>query len=165
MAGRRFDVADVAAVLQHWQAGRSERQLSRSFGMGRNRVARIVAAAEAAGLSPGGPALSRDQWLTCVPELFEGRVAVPVSEPERQIAHLHELVLAGLATNTVSTVGQRLRDEQGAPGQHQHLPAVRAQACAGGASRGRHRAPGTNRARRGGRGRPRSEPFKRCASA
>jgi hypothetical protein len=54
MAGRRFEVADVVKVLQHWQAGRSRRQLARGFGMGRNRVDRIVAAAEAAGRSPGG---------------------------------------------------------------------------------------------------------------
>jgi hypothetical protein len=33
MAGRRFEVADGSAVLQHWQAGRSRRQLARSFGM------------------------------------------------------------------------------------------------------------------------------------
>lgn len=39
MAGRRFDVTDVVEVLQHWQAGRTERRLARSFGMGRNRVA------------------------------------------------------------------------------------------------------------------------------
>ena len=26
MAGRRFDVADVVEVLQHWHAGKSERQ-------------------------------------------------------------------------------------------------------------------------------------------
>lgn len=45
MAGRRFDVADVVEVLQYWHAGRTERRLARSFGMGRNRVARIVAAA------------------------------------------------------------------------------------------------------------------------
>ena len=51
MAGRRFEVADVAAVLQHWQAGRSRRQLARSFGMGRNRIDRIVGVAEAAGLA------------------------------------------------------------------------------------------------------------------
>jgi hypothetical protein len=34
MAGRRFEVADETAVLQHWQGGRSRRQLARSFGMG-----------------------------------------------------------------------------------------------------------------------------------
>jgi len=113
MAGRRFDVADVVEVLQHWQAGRSERQLARSFGMGRNRVARILAAAEAAGLSPADPALSRAEWELLVPELFPGRVQTRAGEQEQQVARLHDLVVAGLATNRASTVWQRLRDEHG----------------------------------------------------
>ncbi|MGH9206159.1 MAG: IS21 family transposase, partial [Acidimicrobiales bacterium] len=109
----RFDVADVVEVLQHWQAGRSERQLARSFGMGRNRVARILAAAEAAGLSPADPALSRAEWELRVPELFPGRVQTRAGEQEQQVARLHDLVVAGLATNRASTVWQRLRDEHG----------------------------------------------------
>ena len=67
MAGRRFDVADVVEVLQHWQAGHSLRQLSRSLGMGRDRLRQIVATAEAAGLSPGGVILSRHEWEERVP--------------------------------------------------------------------------------------------------
>ena len=113
MAGRRFDVADVVEVLQHWQAGRSERQLARSFGMGRNRIARILAAAEAAGLSPASPPLSRAEWEARVPELFPGRVRARAGEQERQVARLHDLLVAGLETNRVSTVWQRLRDEHG----------------------------------------------------
>jgi transposase len=113
MAGRRFDVADVGEVLQHWQAGHSLRQLSRSLGMGRDRLRQIVATAEAAGLSPGGVSLSRHEWEERVPELFGERLAVPVSEQERRIAQLHELVVQGLVTNTASTVWQRLRDEHG----------------------------------------------------
>lgn len=85
MAGRRFDVADVVEVLQHWQAGRSERQLARSVEMGRNRVARILAAAEAAGLSPADPALSRAEWELRVPELFPGRVQTRAGEQEQQV--------------------------------------------------------------------------------
>jgi hypothetical protein len=54
MAGRRFEVADVVEVLQHWQAGGSVRHLARSLGMGRDRVRGIIAGARTAGLSPGG---------------------------------------------------------------------------------------------------------------
>jgi len=113
MAGRRFDVADVVEVLQHWQAGRSERQLAHSFGMGRNRVARIVAAAVAAGLSPGEPLWSREEWEARVLELFPGRVEARVGNQQREVERLHALVVAGLETNRMSTVWQRLRDEQG----------------------------------------------------
>ena len=45
MAGRRFEVADVVEVLQHWQAGQSVRHLARSLGVGRDRVRAIIGAA------------------------------------------------------------------------------------------------------------------------
>jgi transposase len=113
VAGRRFDVADVVEVLQHWQAGRSTRALSRSLGMGRDRVRAIVARAEAAGLAPGGPPLSREEWEQRVPELFAARLTPPVTAQGQLLAGFHEAIVAGLATNTERTVWQRLRDERG----------------------------------------------------
>jgi hypothetical protein len=113
MAGRRFEVADVAAVLQHWQAGRGRWQLARNFGMGRNRVDRIVAVAEAAALAPGGPPLSRQDWERRVPELFAERVVPAAAAPTKEVVRFHEAIVEGLAASTVTTVWQRLRDEQG----------------------------------------------------
>jgi transposase len=113
MSGRRFSVAEVAEVLQHWQAGKSRRELARGLGMGRNRIDRIVAAAEAAGLGPGGPLLSRQEWERRVPELFAERVVRPVADPTKEIRRFHEVIVAGLMASTVTTVWQRLRDEQG----------------------------------------------------
>lgn len=112
MAGRRFNVADVVEVLQHWQAGRSLRHLAGSLGMGRVRLRRIVAAAEAAGLSPGGPPLTREELAARVPDLFAERLDA-TSDQHEQLARFHEAIVAGLATNTVRTVWQRLRDERG----------------------------------------------------
>ena len=77
-------MADVVEVLQHSQAGGSERQLARSLGMGRNRVARIVAAAQSAGLSPGGPVMTRPEWEARVPDLFPDRVRRGVGDQERR---------------------------------------------------------------------------------
>ena len=34
MAGRRFDVADVVEVLRLWDAGKPDREIARSTGMG-----------------------------------------------------------------------------------------------------------------------------------
>ncbi|MGH7722491.1 MAG: IS21 family transposase [Candidatus Dormibacteria bacterium] len=113
MAGRRFDVADVMDVLQHWQAGRSDRQLSRSFSMGRNRVARITATAEAAGLVRGGPALSRQEWEQRVPILFPERVMPRPGDGQDELSRVHASIVAGLAASTVTTVWQRLHDEGG----------------------------------------------------
>lgn len=113
MAGRRFDVADVVEVLQHWQAGRSTRALARSLGMGRDRVRAIVARAEAAGLAPGGPPLTREEWEQRVPELFAARLTPPATAQGQLLADFHKAIVAGLATNTERTVWQRLRDERG----------------------------------------------------
>ena len=113
MAGRRFDVADVVEVLQHWQAGRSVRRLARSLGMGRERVRQIVAVAIAAGLTPGEPLLTRAEWEARVPTLFVARVSPSSSEQRRQLARFHEAIVEGLTTNTAQTVWQRLHDERG----------------------------------------------------
>jgi hypothetical protein len=113
VAGRRFDVADVVEVLQHWQAGRSTRALARSLGMGRDRLRAIVARAEAAGLAPGGPPLTREEWEQRVPELFAARLTPPATAQGQLLAGFHQAIVAGLATNTERTVWQRLRDERG----------------------------------------------------
>jgi transposase len=112
MAGRRFEVADVVEVLQLWQAGHSLRQLATSLGMGRVRLRQIVAAAEAAGLSPGGSPLTREQLAEVVLTVFAGRLD-DGAEQREHVARYHEQIVAGLTTNTVRTVWQRLRDESG----------------------------------------------------
>ena len=117
MAGR-FDVADVVEVLQHWQARHSLRHLARSVGMGRDRLRRIVARAEADGIVPGGTPLSRSEWEARVAALFpdRGRRTVPMGEQERAVGRLHELVVAGhlpyefgAVPHNTSSGGQALR--------------------------------------------------------
>src|SRR5215213_2074272 len=81
MARRTFDVIDVVEVLQHWHAGRSKADVAASVGVDRGTVRKYVAPAEAAGFVPGGPALSRAEWLELVrgwfPELVEAKGAQP----------------------------------------------------------------------------------------
>jgi len=55
--------------------------------------------------------MTRPEWEARVPDLVLDRVRRGVGDQERRVAHLHDLVVAGLATNTASTVWQRLRDE------------------------------------------------------
>lgn len=75
MARRAFEVIDVVALLQHWHAGRSKAEVAASVGVNRGTVRKYVAAAEAAGLVPGGPPLSRGEWVELVrgwfPELID----------------------------------------------------------------------------------------------
>jgi transposase len=75
-------------------------------------VRKYVAPAEAAGISPGGPPLSRAEWAELVrgwfPELVDAR-ARSLTHP--LIAPFRERIGEMLRTNTVTTVHQRLRDE------------------------------------------------------
>jgi transposase len=114
MARRQFDVIDIVEVLQHWHAGRPKSVVATSLGIDPKTVRKYVAAAEAAGLVPCGPALSRAEWAELVrgwfPELIDGRVrsrTFPLIDAHR------ERIAEMLETNTVTTVHQRLRDEHG----------------------------------------------------
>jgi transposase len=46
----------------HWYAGRSKNEVAGSLGLSRNTVRKYVAAAEAAGMAPGGPEVSQEGW-------------------------------------------------------------------------------------------------------
>ena len=114
MARRQFDVIDIVEVLQHWHAGRPKSVVAHSLGIDPKTVRKYVAPAEAAGLVPGGPALSRAEWAELVrgwfPELVDGRARsrlFPVIDVHR------ERIAEMLKTNTVTTVHQRMRDEHG----------------------------------------------------
>lgn len=114
MARRSFAVVDLIEILIHWHAGRPKSEVARSLGVDRKTVRKYVGAAEAAGMSPGGPPLSRDEWGEKVrlwfPELFVAELRRPTF-PE--LSARHEVIKAGLETNTATTVWQRMRDEEG----------------------------------------------------
>jgi hypothetical protein len=64
MARRTFEMIDVIEILQHWHPGRPKTVVAASVGVDPKTVRKYVAPAEAAGLVPGGPALSRAEWAT-----------------------------------------------------------------------------------------------------
>ncbi len=115
MARRQFQVIDVVEVLQHWHAGRPKAVVAVSLGVDVKTVRKYVAAAEAAGIVAGdGQGTDRAGWAVRVagwfPELVDAQARSrtwPVLEARR------DLITTMLATNTVATVGQRLRDEHG----------------------------------------------------
>lgn len=105
---------DVVEICQHWHAGRPKTVVADSLGVDVKTVRKYVAPAEAAGLVPGGPPLTRSEWAERVagwfPELADGRarsVTFPVIDAHR------ERVETMLKTNNPTTVWQRLRDEAG----------------------------------------------------
>jgi transposase len=114
VARRTFDVIDVVEILEHWHAGRSKSAVAASVGVDRETVRKYTAPAEAAGLVPGGPRLSRAEWVELVagwfPTLTDAKarsLTYPVINEHRQ------RIEPMLKTNTVTTVHQRLRDEHG----------------------------------------------------
>jgi transposase len=105
---------DVVEILQHWHAGRPKTVVAASLGLDAKTVRKYVAPAEAAGLVPGGRPLGRAEWAELVggwfPGLLDARarsLTFPVIDPYR--TRIEDM----LKTNTVTTVHQRLRDEDG----------------------------------------------------
>jgi transposase len=115
MARRTFDVVDVTEIFIHWYAGRSISEVSASLGVDRKTIRKYLAPAVAAGLAPGGPVMSQQDWAALVtrwfPQLADTRLR-QVTWP--QIAKHHEYITAQLKLGvTQATIHQRLRDEQG----------------------------------------------------
>jgi transposase len=114
MTRRTFEVIDIVEILQHWHAGRKKAVVATSLGVDRGTVSKYIAPAEAAGLAPGGPPLARAEWA----ELVRGWFPELVDPRHRSVTyatiHAHrDLIAEMLATNTATTVHQRLRDEHG----------------------------------------------------
>ena len=106
---------DICEIFTHWHAGRSKNEIAGSLGLSRNTVRKYVAAAEAAGMVPGGPPLSQGEWGRLArewfPELADTRLR-QVTWPA--IGEHRDYIVAQLeARVTVATIHQRLRDERG----------------------------------------------------
>jgi transposase len=115
MARRTFDVIDIIEILVHWHAGRSKSEIAQSLGVDRKTAGKYIAAAEAAGMVPGGTPVAEERWAELArewfPELADTRlrqVTWPAIEPHHD--YIAEQMKAGV---TVTTIHQRLRDERG----------------------------------------------------
>jgi hypothetical protein len=112
MARRTFNVVDVTEIYVHWYAGRSKSELAASLGVDRKTIRKYLAPAEAAGMAPGGPAMTEQDWAGLIkswfPELADRRLR-QVTWPE--IDKHRDYIKSLLGTVTVSTIRQRLCDE------------------------------------------------------
>jgi transposase len=115
MARRTFDVIDVAEILVHWHAGRSLSEMSQSLGVDRKTLRKYVAPAVAAGIVPGSPAKSGDEWHELVREWFPGLADTRLRQVTwPAIGEHHDYIVAQVKAGVrMSTIHQRLRDERG----------------------------------------------------
>ncbi|MEV6987565.1 IS21 family transposase [Sphaerisporangium sp. NPDC051017] len=106
-------MVDITEILTHWYAGRSKNEIAESLGVARNTVRKYLAPAEAAGIVPGGPPLSAEQWSVRVREWFPELADVRLRQVTWPTIEQHrDYIVAQLKAGvTVSTVHQRLRDE------------------------------------------------------
>ena len=61
---------DICEIFTHWHAGRSKNEIAGSLGLSWNTVRKYLAAAEAAGMTPGGPTVSQERWAELARESF-----------------------------------------------------------------------------------------------
>lgn len=107
-------MVDVAEIFEHWYAGRAKVAIARSLGVDPQTVRKYVAAAEAAGLAPGGPPVSAERWRAMAREWFPYLADTRLRQPSfADIAPRHDQIAALLDVVPVSVIWQRLRDEEG----------------------------------------------------
>jgi transposase len=107
-------VIDIVELYQHWHAGRRIGELSSSLGVDPKTIRKYTAPAVAAGIVPGGPPLSAQEWSTLAEGWFPG--AADRSRRQSSWADIepHRGRIEGwLGEVTVSTIHQRLRDDHG----------------------------------------------------
>jgi transposase len=114
MARRTFKVVEIVEILTHWYAGRPKAEVSRSLGVDPKTVRKYVAVAKAAGLSPGGPPLSEEEWRAKVRAWFPGLVGTRLRQPSwADIDRHRERIEQLVGVVPASVLHQRLVDEGG----------------------------------------------------
>ena len=107
-------MVDVTEILEHWYAGRPKVEVARSLGVDVKTVRRYVAPAEAAGMGPGGPPVSEEQWRALARGWFPQIAGTGVRQVSwREIALHHDRIAALVGVVPVSVIHQRLAAEQG----------------------------------------------------
>jgi hypothetical protein len=114
VARRAFKVTDVVELFQHWHAGRPIGELCSSLRLDPKTVRKYTAPALAAGITPGGPSLSSEQWAALAEGWFPGLIDRSIRQSTWPDIEVHKKRIADwLGEVHVSTIHQRLRDDHG----------------------------------------------------
>src|SRR5438552_16368215 len=112
MARRTFTMVDVTEILEHWYAGRPKVEVARSLGVDAKTVRRYVAPAEAAGMAPGGPPVTQEQWRVLGRQWVPAVAGTGVRQVAwREIAVHHDRIAAPVGVVPVSVIHQPLAGE------------------------------------------------------
>ena len=95
-------------ALRLWHPGTPIRRLAKSMGTGRVRLREVIARVQGAGVVPGDRFRSAAEWEELVLRAFPERVAARTGGAWERIEPYRQEITAGLETNTVTTVWQRL---------------------------------------------------------
>ena len=107
-------MVDVAEIYEHWYAGRAKVAIARSLGVDPQTVRKYMAAAEAAGLEPGGRPVTAEQWRALARQWFPSLADTRLRQPAfGDIAPHHDRFGQLLDVVPVSVIWQRLRDDEG----------------------------------------------------
>jgi len=107
-------MVDITVIFVHWYAGRPKVEVARSLGVDVKTVRKYVAAAEAAGLAPGGPPVSEQEWRALAREWFPELAGISSRRTSwAEIACHHDRIGELLGVVPASVIWQRLRDEEG----------------------------------------------------
>jgi transposase len=107
-------VIDIVELYQHWHAGRRIGELSSSLGVDPKTIRKYTAPALSAGIVPGGPSLSIQEWSALAEGWFPG--AGDRSRRQSSWADIEPhrtRIERWLGEVTISTIHQRLRDDHG----------------------------------------------------
>jgi hypothetical protein len=113
LARRIFTVRDIAEILNHWQAGRSIRAISRSLGVSRHAIRKYISIVYAHGFRPGEspPAEGWQAFLkSAAPELFNSGLGSAIFA---ELCSHHQVIKDSLEHTNVMTSWLRLRDDPG----------------------------------------------------
>ena len=96
---------DVVEILVHWHAGRRMGELSSSLGADPKTIRKYTAPAVAAGIVPGSPPLSLDQWSALASKWFPELVDHSYRQSSwAEIEQHREQIKTWLPVVTVSTI-------------------------------------------------------------
>jgi transposase len=107
---------DLVEIYVHWYAGRSQAQIADSLGLDRKTVRKYLAPVAAEGLMAGGPpVMTEADWRARAQSWFPALVDKGLRQVTWPVIDVHrDYITAQLeALVTVSTIHQRLVDEQG----------------------------------------------------